>query len=210
MGLFGYASQRPALGGLIKKYRMSITIIGGNFKGRKLKKIDRNISVRPILARIKKSLFDIIRPKLEGKNFLDLYSGSGTVGIEALSRAAKFVVFIDSDKSCIKLIKTNLIRFGLIDNAKVSQANVLDGLDWLRYKKLAPFEIIFLGPPYKDSLVNRTLKVIERANILSSSGWIVAQHHKKENVDSNFFLLFRQKKYGDTILSFFSAKSAPT
>lgn len=181
---------------------MTIKIIGGKFKRRRLGKLGRNIDVRPILARVKKSLFDIIRPRIPGGRFLDLYSGSGAVGIEALSRGAAFTVFIDREKECVRLIKKMLARLEIEDRAKVSRANVLDGLEWLRYKELSPFGLVFLGPPYREYLVNRTLKVIESADILEPEGWVIAQHHKKEPVKPARLMVFRQKKYGDTVLSF--------
>lgn len=183
---------------------MSITIIAGKLRGKQLVRISKHIDVRPILVRVRKSLFDIIRPKIEGGvRFLDLYAGSGTVGIEALSRGAEFAVFIDLEKSCVRLIRTNLERFGLLENTKVSQANVLDGLDWLRYKSLSPFDIVFLGPPYPECLVAKTLKTIVQAKILSPSAWVIAQHHKKEDITQDYLQLFRQERYGDTMLSFF-------
>jgi 16S rRNA (guanine966-N2)-methyltransferase len=184
---------------------MVIMIIGGSLKRRKLKKLDANLEVRPILARVKKSLFDIIRNKLGDYNFLDLYAGSGSVGIEALSRGAKSVVFIENNKSCARYLRENTEKLGLAQKVKISQSNVLDGLDWLRYKGLSPFEVIFLGPPYPALLVSSTLKVIRRAGILSPTGWIIAQHHKKEEISPEF-RMFRQEKYGDTLLSFFSAE----
>jgi len=187
---------------------MVIKIIGGDFKRRRLGKIDRNIYVRPILARVKKSLFDIIRAKVAGGRFLDLYAGSGAVGIEALSRGAAFTVFIDSEKSCVRLIKSMLARFDAEDRSKVSLANVLDGLEWLRYKELSPFDVVFLGPPYREYLVNRTLKAIEYADILAPGGWVIAQHHKKEPVNPEKLAVFRQKKYGDTLLTFMNLGSA--
>ena len=182
---------------------MTIKIIAGDFKRKTLKKISRNIDVRPILARVRKSLFDILKPRLDDCKFLDLFAGSGAVGIEALSRGAKLAVFVDGNRACIHLIKQNLEALGATGRSKVTQTDITQGLDWLRYKALSPFDIIFMGPPYPENLVTKTLKLVGQADILNPDGWIIAQHHKKEQIEPYKFEMFRQKFYGDTVLSFF-------
>jgi 16S rRNA (guanine(966)-N(2))-methyltransferase RsmD len=194
---------------------MELTVIAGKLKGRKiLFKIPDNksgtgktiyeIGLRPILARVKKSLFDILRQKIKNSYFLDLYAGSGSVGIEAISRDSKYVVFIDHDSYCLKQIEQNLNKFGISNtNYKVYKYDILDGLGWLK-NTVKFFDIIFIGPPYKELLVNRTLEIISDADILANDGWIIAQHHKKEKINPvNGLLMFRQENYGDTLLSFF-------
>ncbi|MBN1621518.1 MAG: 16S rRNA (guanine(966)-N(2))-methyltransferase RsmD [Endomicrobiales bacterium] len=186
-----------------------IRIIGGSLKGRSVKSFKNDFSIRPILGRIKKSLFDILRNKLAGSVFLDLYAGTGAVGIEALSRGAKSVVFVDSDKRCIRLINENINKLGLTDLSYVCQRDVLSGLGWLKEK----FDIIFMGPPYKDDkkeplcLTGVTLGLISEAKILKEDGWIIAQHHNKEKlaVPENLSI-FRTEKYGDTLVDFLSYK----
>lgn len=180
-----------------------IKLLGGKYKGWKLQNIPSGLDVRPILSLVKKSLFDILAQKIRNVRFLDLYAGAGTVGLEALSRGAKYAVFIDSNYQCINLIKQNVTRLGVSYCTKIYQAEILRGLDWLDDK----FDIIFLGPPYEDKVVNRTLELIHIAKILSRKGWIIAQHHKKEQVNTKLFNLFRQKKYGDTIISFLCHKT---
>src|SRR6266567_1325542 len=98
-------------------------IIGGSAKRRSLKSPSPSLGVRPILARIKKSLFDIIRPWLEGSQFLDLYAGSGSVGIEALSRGAEFATFVDMNPNCLSIIRQNLSNLQLFDKAKLVRAD---------------------------------------------------------------------------------------
>src|SRR5438552_16619526 len=90
-------------------------IIAGTARKRSLKSPAASLGVRPILARIKKSLFDILRPRLEGSEFLDLYAGSGAVGIEALSRGAKTVTFVDANPNCLSIIRQNLSRLRLFE-----------------------------------------------------------------------------------------------
>ncbi|MEW6040384.1 MAG: 16S rRNA (guanine(966)-N(2))-methyltransferase RsmD [Elusimicrobiota bacterium] len=188
---------------------MPITVIAGKLRGRQLKGIPAGKDpreIRPILARIKKSLFDIIRMKIPGSYFLDLYSGTGAVGIEALSRGAKYAVFVDSDFIMVKSLKDDLIYLGLLDSSAVFQRDIIHtGLEWLagRFGK-KKFDIIFIGPPYKGFYVDKTLELIKAADLLKKNGLIIAQHHKKEVVRGSAFRykIFREEKYGDSVLTF--------
>src|SRR5258706_6014912 len=100
-------------------------IIAGTAKRRGLKSPSHSLGVRPILARIKKSLFDILRPHLEGSDFLDLYAGSGAVGLEALSRVAQYVTFVDINPNCLSIIRPNLSKLQLFDRARLARADRL-------------------------------------------------------------------------------------
>jgi 16S rRNA (guanine966-N2)-methyltransferase len=182
-----------------------IRIIAGKAKGRVLKSPEADTNTRPILGRIKKSLFDILRLRITGSNFLDLYAGTGAVGIEALSRGAKTAVFLELDNKNLNLIKTNIQNLGLSSQARVERCDITKGLGWLG----ASFDLIFLGPPYVDSakkplsLTGITLDIISKADILKIDGWVISQHHKKEPFAVPASMaVFRQEKYGDTILSF--------
>src|SRR5882724_2970589 len=97
-------------------------IIGGSAKRRALKSPSPSLGVRPILGRIKKSLFDILRPRLAEAEFLDLYAGSGAVGIEALSRGVKSVTFVDMNPNCLSIIRQNLSKLQLFERARVVKA----------------------------------------------------------------------------------------
>jgi 16S rRNA (guanine966-N2)-methyltransferase len=181
-------------------------IIGGTAKRRGLKSPSPSTGVRPILARIKKSLFDILRPRLEGSEFLDLYAGSGAVGIEALSRGAKFVTFVDMNPNCLSIVRQNLSILRLFDKAKLIRADITKGLHVVG----GPFDIIFMGPPYHDdhwhafALTVPTLKEIGRNQLLREGGIVVGQHHAKEIVEAPpGWEIYRQELYGDTLLSFF-------
>jgi 16S rRNA (guanine966-N2)-methyltransferase len=181
-------------------------IIGGTAKRRALKSPSFSLGVRPILARIKKSLFDILRPRLEGAEFLDLYAGSGSVGIEALSRGAAFATFMDMNSNCISIIRQNLSKLQLFGRSRLVKGDVIKNLSYAG----GPFDIIFMGPPYHDqawnalSLTMPTLKDIARLGLLKPGGIVVGQHHKKEPVSATpEWDLYREESYGDTILSFF-------
>lgn len=185
-------------------------IIAGQLKGRKVLSLPKTSGVRPISGRIKQSLFDILRPKIRGADFLDLFAGTGAVGLEACSRGARHVVFVDSGPASVKAIERNLEHLGL--NFPVIRCNVLSGLSYIRTRAPEPqgFDLIFMGPPYKDELkrplrlVEPTLEKIGQASLLAPDGWVIAQHHVREKVENaSGFQMFRQEKYGDTFLSFF-------
>jgi 16S rRNA (guanine966-N2)-methyltransferase len=181
-------------------------IIGGSAKRRSLKSPSASLGVRPILGRIKKSLFDILRPRLDNAEFLDLYAGSGAVGIEALSRGAASVTFVDLNPNCLSVVRQNLSRLQLFDKAKVVKADASRSLTHVG----GPFDLIFMGPPYHDAkwnalhLTSPTLSAIAGAGVLKPGGWVIGQHHAKEVlVDDPRWRMFRRENYGDTRLSFF-------
>ena len=176
---------------------MSLKIIAGKFRGRNLKTLP-GFQTRPLLSRAKKSLFDILIPKIVGSVFLDLFAGFGSVGIEALSRGAKKVTFVESDGNCIEVIKDNLIKLGISDFAEIIQRDAAQP-DLLEGK----FDIIFIGPPYQMKML---AEIIRKSEILlAKSGLIIGQHHKKEILPDTAggLLLYRQERYGDMRLSFY-------
>lgn len=182
-------------------------IIGGTVKRRSIKSPSAAQGVRPILGRIRKSLFDILRPKLANAQFLDLYAGSGAVGIEALSRGVAFATFVDKNPNCLSIIRQNLSRLQLFDRARLVRADVIHGLSALD----GPYDLIFMGPPYHDERWNAlhltapTLRAIARGSLLAPGGWVIGQHHAKEQpVDLPEWTMFRQEHYGDSRLSFFT------
>jgi len=186
---------------------MSIRIIAGEFKNRELYELKNpEGTVRPILARVRKSLFDILTPRLADSKFLDLYSGTGAVGIEAVSRGVQYSVFVDLQLVSIDVLKKNIEKLGIAGKSFVFQADITGGLQWVSSKISDKFDIIFMGPPYKEKLVNATLQAISQSGILADSGIIIAQHHAKEEADTELYNMYRQKKYGDTILSFYNKK----
>lgn len=187
-------------------------IIAGSAKHRSLKSPSASTGVRPILARIKKSLFDILRPWLEGSDFLDLFAGSGAVGLEALSRGARFATFVDMNPNCLSIIRQNLSKLQLFDRARLVRADITRDLSGAG----GPFDLIFMGPPYHDaawhplSLTMPTLKEILRAGLLKPEGIVIGQHHAKEIVsETPEWDLYRQEFYGDSRLSFFK-RSTPS
>jgi 16S rRNA (guanine(966)-N(2))-methyltransferase RsmD len=149
-----------------------LKIQSGDARGRSLKTPPKHGSIRPILARIKKSVFDILRPRLLGCRFLDIYAGSGSVGLEALSQGAASAVFIEQDQSNAALVQKNVDALGYTARASVVRASALEDLSFLP----RPFEIIFMGPPYKDmekkmlALTVPTLANITKSGLLAPGG----------------------------------------
>lgn len=174
-------------------------ITGGLLKGKKIKTRKSN-STRPLLSRLRKSLFDIIGDEIREAGFLDLYAGSGAVGIEALSRGAKRVVFIEKKILSVKIIKENLTSCRLLSQSKIWRKDVLTFLSFLL--KREKFDFIFIAPPYYKEMQDKTLDIVEAANIEKTE--IIVQHSSHENV--NFarknMEIIKQRKYGDTILTF--------
>lgn len=181
-------------------------LIGGSAKRRHIKSVPFSLGVRPILARIKKSLFDILARRIGDANFLDLYAGSGAVGLEALSRGARQVVFVERNPVCVSAIRQNLSQLQFFDRARVIKADATRDLSAAG----SDFDLIFMGPPYHDQkwnalhLTEPTLQAIAASAILKPGGWVIGQHHAKENpVKDPRWHLFRQEHYGDSRLSFF-------
>lgn len=185
-------------------------IIAGSARGRHLLSVPKDLPVRPISSRIKQSLFDIIRPRIMGSRFLDLFAGTGSVGMEALSRGAESVFFVDKDPRCVKCIERNIERAGFSGKGKAQRGDVLSPLSWVSYRSgIEAFDLIFAGPPYVDEnkrtlrLTQRLLDNLAASKILAAGGWILAQHHKKEPaVAPAGYELFRRARYGDTVIDF--------
>lgn len=190
-------------------------IIAGSLRGRRYKVKDQP-GVRPISGRIKQSVFDIIAGLVPGAKVLDVFAGTGAVGIEALSRGAEEAVFVDLSKACCKQIEAALAKTGFKAKSRVLMGNALSDLSWLPFRGgVALFDLIYMGPPYKDeegrplALSTPSLARVAEANLLAPKGWLMLQHHVKEPVTTPAGLeLFRQEKYGDTFVDFFRKAAA--
>lgn len=188
-------------------------IIAGTARGRRIFSVSKNLPVKPISDRMKQSLFDILRPRVPGAKMLDLFAGTGSVSLEALSRGAMLAVMVDREPACIKNIHRNLAHLGFADRAKVLKGDVLKPLDWLlAYSDNEGYDIIFMGPPYRDinnkmlSFSQPSLKNVADARLLAPNGILIIQTHKTEEFDIPATLtVFRTEKYGDTLVRFLRA-----
>lgn len=179
-------------------------IIAGKKKGAKLK-APRGLATRPLLARIKKSLFSILEPGLKGSRFLDLFAGSGSVGLEALSRGAEFCVFVDNKSLCIRITKDNLQHLNLESRARILQQDFRNALSLLAREK-ERFNYIFIGPPYDSGYADIALKHISQLNICHKDSVIIAETRRKESLNKTYrhYHLTRRESYGDTLLWFYT------
>lgn len=178
-------------------------VIAGEFRGRRLDRIE-GMDIRPTSDKVKESLFNILGESVIDSAFLDLFGGTGGIGIEALSRGAKHVVFIDSNIKSIKVLKGNLNNLGIKDNVEVFHTEYSTAIEKL-YKFKKKFDIIFIDPPYRVGIAQNALKEIDRNPILTQSGLIVVEHDSKEDMPQRVGSLnmYRIKQYGNTSLSFY-------
>ena len=180
-------------------------VIAGKYKGRRLAPL-KNITIRPTIDRVKESVFSILHDKVIDAKFLDLCAGTGNIGIEALSRGAKQVTFIECEEKCVRLILLNLKACGLDTNnhVQVLRRDVIRGIAEL-HKQTEVFDLIYLDPPYHADLYSKCLSHISIFGILHSNGILIAEHDKHTMMPSNVdnLICVRQKQYGDTYLSFY-------
>jgi 16S rRNA (guanine966-N2)-methyltransferase len=178
-------------------------IIGGSAKGRRVL-VPKGRSVRPTAARVKESLFNILPRDFSGMKILDVFSGTGNVSIEALSRGAASAVLVDASARSAHTMRENLARLGFGECSMVWVAPVSRALRTLA-KRGDSFDVIFLDPPYERGLLGSSLKLITQGHLLSASGIVVGEHSAREAVKSSYDSLvqYDQRRYGDTLLSFF-------
>ena len=175
-------------------------VITGKARGIQLKTPD-GMQTRPTADRVKEALFSIINFDIPGARVLDLFGGTGQLGIEALSRDAKSAVFVDAREDACKIIRENLSRTKLEGQAKVVRSDYLDYLRRCREQ----FDIIILDPPYAEVFLENALKCITEIDILQTDGIIVAERPLGKELPYEFEGFTRSKdyKYGKTLLTLY-------
>lgn len=180
-------------------------VIAGSAKGRRLK-TGRSPGVRPTTDRVKEALFNILRDRVEEAVMLDLYSGFGGIGIEALSRGAKKVFFIESDRAVIKTMEANIAACGFLGRAAIHETDIF------RFIKLnqPSFDLIFADPPYDTRNLRKLLPAIGRGDIISANGLFVLEHFRKTKLPCEIgdLEIIRSYKYGETALSLFRKRNS--
>lgn len=170
-------------------------IISGKYKGRKLEGFDIS-GTRPTMERVKESLFAIIQTKIPESIVLDLFSGSGNLGIEALSQGAAQAYFVDKNKKACQTISKNLAMIGVETN-KILNLDYQSALKFYDSQNLK-FDLIFLDPPYQTDYIERSLKLIDRYQLLAENGRIIAESSDiNKIIFPETFEIVKQKKYGD-------------
>lgn len=178
-------------------------VIGGKAKGRRLK-VPKGHFLRPTASRVKEALFDILPHDLSGLRVLDLFAGSGSLSVEALSRGATEAILVDASSSAEKAIQDNLRASGFAERSRVWIAPVLRALKSLA-RRGEDFDLIFVDPPYEKGWVGKALSAVAGAGLLRKDGILVIEHSVREKVEESYgaLRLRDQRRYGATLLSFF-------
>lgn len=178
-------------------------VISGSARGKKLVSLE-GTNTRPTLDRVKEALFNIIQFDIAGTNFLDLFAGSGAIGIEAISRGAISATFCDNSAEAIKIIKTNIANTRSNDRATVINKDYIQALKLLAEKN-EKFDIIYIDPPYKSEFANKAIEEIIKLNLLSKDGTIIVETddiEKEQTLQMKEIQIFDKRKYGRAILIF--------
>ncbi len=168
-------------------------VIRGKYKGRFLTG-HKIAGTRPTMDRVKESVFSMLQGDIPNSVCLDLFSGSGNLGIEAISNGAKKVYFVDFNLICIQTIEQNLRTLGITEEAVVMKKDYLEALRYFKERKMK-FHVIFLDPPYKYHFMTKILEELEQFDLLEDGAKIVCETEKEEEIETNLTLL-KEKRYG--------------
>lgn len=180
-------------------------VIAGKFRGKKLNTVKENL-IRPTSDRAKESLFNIIQSRLEDSRFLDLFAGSGSISIEAISRGAKSSTLVEKDRASINIIKKNIDSLSIADKSvfKIIKSDVFKFLVNISDE----YDIIFVDPPYNYKNDKEILDKIYEKNILKDGGLIIFETDKDYVFEKNFFNIKKEKVYSKSKFTFFEKKEA--
>ncbi len=178
-------------------------IIAGTARGLKLVTA-AGIETRPTTDRVKEALFNSIQFDIIGARCLDAFAGSGALGIEALSRGAEFVDFVEPNKMSQKAIQSNLEKARLVDKAKLNCVDI-DTFIKRRKNEVKAYDIVFLDPPYNKGFISKTINLLINSDILQKNAIIIIEHDNREKIEENYdsFEKVKQKKYGNTYITTF-------
>ena len=183
-----------------------LRIIGGKARGRRIRSVPGD-ATRPITEKVREALFNIIGPDIQGSAVLDLFAGTGSVGIEALSRGAEYVYFVDLNRQAIAIIRENLNITGLQEGATVIHS---DAYAFLERQPIHTFDYVYIAPPQYKGMWIRALKILDQhIKWLSVDAWVIVQihpieyDHNEEIIKLNNLVEFNQRRYGSTSLIFY-------
>lgn len=168
-------------------------VISGKLRGKEIKGylID---GTRPTMDRVKESMFAIIQDNIKDSICLDLFAGSGSLGIEAISNGASKCYFVDNNKIAIKVINKNLENLNIKDQAIVIEKDYMDSLIYFRQNKIK-FNIVLLDPPYDELVINRILDYLFKNKLLKRNAIVVCEY-QKDNIKSEYYDVQKERKYG--------------
>lgn len=185
-----------------------LRVIGGKARGRRLRSVPGE-TTRPITDRVRESLFNILGPDVQGANFLDLFAGTGSVGIEALSRGAAQVLFVDLNRQPVATVRANLKSTGLETGARVVQ---MDAFALLARAPEQAYEYVYIAPPQYLGLWKRALLAVDQNPAwLAEDAWVIVQIHPVEDEPLGEgalenLLEFDRRQYGSTLLIFYEKR----
>jgi 16S rRNA (guanine966-N2)-methyltransferase len=185
-------------------------VIAGTLRRRTLD-APAGMTTRPTSDRLRETIFNVLAPRIEGARFLDLYAGSGAVGIEAVSRGAQNVIMVERAAPALKILRGNLEKLGLRSGVRVEAVSVTAFLKKLRPESTAfVFDIVFLDPPYDaqdEYALALGLLGGDASRLLASNAVVIAEHRRKEKLEDRYGMLGRRRvlEQGDAALSFYSA-----
>jgi len=180
-----------------------VRVIAGIAKGHKLQ-TPEGLSTRPTTDRMKETLFNILAFDLPSAKFLDLFAGSGGIGIEALSRGARQAVFVENEPIAIQVINGNLEHTKFLDQGEIIKKDVLEALSLLQQRK-EKFDMIFMDPPYESAPLARVLRGIVDGDLLEKSGMIIVERSPKTAMPFvEGLCIRREKEYRTTVMTFLS------
>jgi len=185
-----------------------LRVVTGEAKGRKLKTLNTMTGTRPIMDRVKTALFDILSDAVVESRFLDLFAGTGSVGIEALSRGAAHATFIEMDYKILKLVRENLQITKLADRAETIQADAFKFLSNQATSTTRKYDIIYVAPPQYQEMAARALPLLDTSPLVAKDGLVIIQIHPKERasvvaVPCIQLVLTDERRYGSTLLMFY-------
>jgi 16S rRNA (guanine966-N2)-methyltransferase len=186
-----------------------VRVIAGKHRSRRLKGPGLR-RLRPTSDRLRETLFNVLGPSIEGSDFIDLYAGTGAVGIEAISRGANLAVFVESHPATVRLIKQNLESLGIGSTAEVIEADAIRGLEQLAAHHLVA-DFIFLDPPYEEEEeYERVLEFLDASHLIAPSGIVIAEHSRRIELPERLDRLecTRHLEQGDAVLTFYRLAAA--
>jgi len=178
-------------------------IITGQYKGRRLKTLE-GLHVRPTSDRLRETLFNILAPRIEGARLIDLCAGSGAIGIEALSRGAAAVTFIENNRRAAQLISENLRHCGIAEGVRLINRDALSGLKYLAEQQLQ-YDIVYLDPPYDSQLYSPLLWLLAKNSLVAAEGVVIVEHRCQLLLEECYddLCAYRELTQGETQLTFF-------
>ena len=180
-----------------------LRIGGGRFNGRRLQSVP-GLGVRPTSGRVRQALFNMLRPRIGNAIFVDLFAGTGSVGLEALSHGAREVMFVEHDHRTVAVLQDNIQRCAVADQTTIIRASLPQALQ--QVTAAAPVDLLFLDPPYASDLAEMTLDALQGMALLALHGVLIWQHAVQHAVPAEVLgrPCWKMRCYGDTQLSLYT------